>query len=172
MDFPITPIDIRQQEFNKKFRGYDDLEVRHFLEQTAETLEFLLAENENLRKKNETLKQETGEYRKREDTFKRVMLNAQKVMEQMKDNAQKSADLIIADAEVRAEKLLNGAHNRLAQLHEDIAELKRQRMQIEIQIRSILEAHGKLLEISNEEAKAGDEADSKIRVFQKHKHFS
>jgi cell division initiation protein len=172
MDVHTTPLDLRQQTFRKKFRGYDTEEVRNLLEQTAETLETLRTENENLLQKNERLQHETEGYRKREETFKRAMLNSQKVMEQMKENARKSADLIVAEAEVRAEKLLNGAHNRLSQLHEDIAELKRQRMQIEIQIRSILESHSKLLEIRNENTKEDDEIDSKIKLFQKHNHFS
>jgi cell division initiation protein len=172
MNVHTTSLDIRQQTFKKKFRGYDVEEVRNFLDQTAETLEILRTENENLHQKNEHLQHETEGYRKREETFKRAMLNSQKIMEQMKENAQKAADLVVAEAEVRAEKLLNGAHNRLSQLHEDIAELKRQRMQIEIQIRSILESHSKLLEIRNENTKEDDEIDSKIKLFQKHNHFS
>jgi hypothetical protein len=82
------------------------------------------------------LKLEKQGYKEREETFKRAMLNSQKVLEQMKDNARKSAEIIIADAEVKAEKILNRAHSRLSQLHEDIAELKRQRVQIEVQIRA------------------------------------
>jgi cell division initiation protein len=74
---------------------------------------------------------------------------------------------MIAEAEVKAEKILNKAHTRLAQLHEDIAELKRQRTQIEIQIRSVLEAHGRLLDMSNEENQAIEEEESKLRFFQK-----
>jgi cell division initiation protein len=93
------------------------------------------------------------------------MLNSQKVLEQMKDNARKSAEVIIADAEVKAEKILNRAHNRLSQLHEDIAELKRQRMQIEVQIRSVIEAHSKLLEIGKESMEALDESDDKVTVL-------
>ena len=83
----------------------------------------------------------------------------------MKDNARKSAELIIAESEVKAEKILNKAHNRLAQLHEDIAELKRQRTQIEAQISSIIEAHSRLLEISKEGMKEMDEEDSKVKVL-------
>ena len=83
----------------------------------------------------------------------------------MKDNARKSAELIIAEAEVKAEKILNNAHNRLAQLHEDISELKRQRTQIEVQIGSIVEAHSKLLELSKEGAKTMDEQDAKLKVL-------
>jgi cell division initiation protein len=93
------------------------------------------------------------------------MLNSQQVLEQMKENARKSAEVIIADAEVKAEKILNRAHNRLSQLHEDIAELKRQRMQIEVQIRSIIEAHTKLLEIGKESMDAMDESDGKVAVL-------
>ena len=104
-------------------------------------------------------------YRKREETFKRALLNSQKVLDQMKDNARKSAELIIAEAEVKAEKILNNAHNRLAQLHEDISELKRQRTQIEVQIGSIVEGHRKLLDLSKEGAKAMDEEDAKLKLL-------
>ena len=87
----------------------------------------------------------------------------------MKENALKSAELIIAEAEVKAEKILNKAHNRLAQLHEDIAELKRQRMQIEVQIGSIIEAHTKLLEMGKEGMRAMDEEDAKLKLLQQSK---
>ena len=87
----------------------------------------------------------------------------------MKENAQKSSELIIAEAEVKAEKILNKAHNRLAQLHEDIAELKRQRMQIEVQIGAIIEAHTKLLEMGKEGMRAMDEEDSKLKLLQQPK---
>jgi cell division initiation protein len=115
------------------------------------------------------LKLENQGYRQREETFKRAMLNSQKVLEQMKKNAQKSAELIIADAEVKAEKLLNRAHSRLAQLHEDIAELKRQRIQIEIQVRSILENHTKFLDLGKEETEVLDEEDAKLKILKQPK---
>jgi len=51
-------------------------------------------------------------------------------------------------------------------LHEDISELKRQRMQIEVQISSIIEAHSKLLEISKEGIKEMDVEDAKLKVLQ------
>ncbi len=85
----------------------------------------------------------------------------------MKENSRKSAELIIADAEVRAEKILNRAHNRLSQLHEDIVELKRQRMQIEVQISSVIESHSKLLKIGKESMEISDKEDSKLKLLKK-----
>jgi len=165
----LTPLDIQQQRFKTRFRGFDIQEVDLFLDQMADTFESLLKQNENLKEDFRRLQLEIQGYKNREDAFKRALLNSQRVIEQMKENAQKSAELIVAEAEVKAEKILNKAHNRLAQLHEDIAELKRQRMQIEVQISSVIEAHGKLLEISKEGMKAMDDEDSKIKLLQQNK---
>lgn len=162
---PISPLDIQQQRFRVRFRGFDVREVDRFLEQVSEYLASLNAENKTLKEDLRRLKLENQGYKEREETFKRAMLNSQKVMEQMKDNARKSAEIIMADAEVKAEKILNRAHNRLSQLHEDIAELKRQRMQIELQIRSVIEAHSKLLEIGKESMDALDASDEKVAVL-------
>ncbi|MEE9494983.1 MAG: DivIVA domain-containing protein [Desulfobacterales bacterium] len=163
----ITPLDIQQQQFKTRFRGFDIREVDAFLEQMAETFESLQKENQNRGNEVRRLELEIQGYRKREETFKRALLNSQKVLDQMKDNARKSAELIIAEAEVKAEKILNRAHNRLAQLHEDIAELKRQRTQIEIQISSIIETHSRLLEIGKEGMKESDEEDAKVKLLKK-----
>jgi cell division initiation protein len=165
----FTPLDIQEQQFKIRFRGFDVREVDAFLEQIADEFESLQSNNVSLQDEISRLKLENQGYRQREETFKRAMLNSQKVLEQMKKNAQKSAELIIADAEVKAEKLLNRAHSRLAQLHEDIAELKRQRIQIEIQVRSILENHTKFLDLGKEDTEVRDEEDAKLKVLKQPK---
>jgi cell division initiation protein len=74
------------------------------------------------------------------------MVTAQKISEDLKSAAKKEAEIIIADAELQAEKIVHGAHQKLVQVVEDINELKRQRTQFESQVRSVVEAHRKLLE--------------------------
>ena len=161
----MTPLDIQQQQFKIKFRGFDVREVDTFLEQMADAFESLQGENIRLNQEIKRLQHEAHGYREREESFKRAMLNSQKVLEQMKENARKSAELVVAEAEVKAEKILSRAQNRLSQLHEDIAELKRQRSQIEVQIRSIIEGHSKLLEIGKEESRIREEEDGKLKLF-------
>jgi cell division initiation protein len=161
----ITPLDIQQQKFKTRIRGFDVREVDAFLEQMANVFESLHRTHKDMQEEVRRLQLEIQGYRKREETFKRALLNSQKVLDQMKDNARKSAELIIAESEVKAEKILNNAHNRLAQLHEDISELKRQRTQIEVQIGSIVEGHRKLLDLSKEGAKAMDEEDAKLKLL-------
>lgn len=163
----ITPLDIQQQKFHIRFRGFDIREVDAFLENTAVSLEALQIENENLKAEIQRLNRQIQGHIDREQSIKIAIANNQKVLEQMKENARKSGEIIIAEAEVAAEKILNRAHNRLAQLHEDISELKRQRLQIEVQIHSVLDAHTKLLELSKETMKAADDEESKIMFLKK-----
>jgi cell division initiation protein len=167
MDIKMKPLDIQQQQFRRRFRGFDIQEVDDFLEQMADAFELMENKKANLQDNLRRMQSEIQGYKEREESFKKAMVNSQQVLDQMKTIAHKKAELIIAEAEVKAEKILNGAHNRLAQLHEDIAELKRQRMQIDVQIRSVIEAHSKLLEMSKEEMQTLDEKDSKLKFLRK-----
>ncbi|MCK5098705.1 MAG: DivIVA domain-containing protein [Desulfobacteraceae bacterium] len=161
----ITPTLVRQKEFSTKFRGFDIQEIDSFLEEVAKEIENLNNKTEQSLLEKERLYLENQGYREREDSMKISILQSQKVLDQMKENAEKASQTIIAEAEVRAEKILSRAHNRLSQLHNDINELKRQRIQLEMQIGSILESHSKMLEITKDENKAQDETDSTLKFL-------
>lgn len=144
----LTPLEIQQQRFTVKFRGYNTSEVDFFLDQVSETLEIMMSETEGLREKIRQLSQENQDYRSREESYKRVMLNSQKVLEQMKDNARKSSELIVAQAEVDADMIIKSAHSKLERMHDEINELKRQQVQFRAQMKSMIESHAELLEMS------------------------
>ena len=65
----ISPIEIRQQEFSKKMRGYDPDEVQNFLESLAEELDKLNTENESLKSEAESLTEQINEYKKIEQNL-------------------------------------------------------------------------------------------------------
>jgi cell division initiation protein len=163
----VTPLVIKQKEFSTRFRGFDVQEVDTFLEEVAREFESQEAAIEQLRQENHRLNLENQGYRKREESMRNAMIQSQRVLDQMKENAEKSAQVTIANAEVEAEKILNRTHKRLSQLHSDITELKRQRIQLEMQIGSVLESHSKLLEMTKEENKAADESDTAVRFIRR-----
>jgi cell division initiation protein len=161
----MTPLDIQQGQFRIRFRGFDVREVDAFLEQVAESMETLIRENETLRKDMERLKGEIREFQDQEQTFHEAMVNAQEVLENMKRNAEKEAELIISEAQMRAEKILSSADNRLYQLHKDISELKRQRMQLEVDLKTVLEAHTKYLDMSKQAMETEEKSEEKLRFL-------
>jgi len=161
----ITPLDIQQQQFRIRFRGFDVREVDSFLEQVVDEFETLTRENADRQREIEGLTREIQEYRDREKAFKDAMVNAQKVIDDMRINAEKESELVVAEAEMRAEKILSTAHNRLTQLHEDISELKRQRMQLEVELGTILEAHRRLLDMSTEAMDTKETSEDKLKYL-------
>jgi cell division initiation protein len=140
-------------------------EVDSFLDQVADDLETMIGENADRQKEFKRLRGEIQQYKDREIAFKDAMVNAQKALDHMRINADKEAELVVAEAEMKAEKILSTAHNRLTQLHEDISELKRQRMQLEVELGSVLEAHRRLLEMSTEAMEAKETSEEKLKYF-------
>lgn len=161
----LTPLDIQQQRFTTRMRGFDVREVDLFLEQVAAAVEHLQKEREELAHELRRLHHESKGYKQREETFKRALIYSQKVIDQMKANAEKDAELIIAEAEVKAEQIISRAQDRLGRLQEEITELRRQRVHLETELESIINAHSRLLEIGRESIREADEEDAKVKVF-------
>jgi cell division initiation protein len=161
MKIKLTPLDIQQQRFTIRFRGYNTSEVDSFLDQVADSFVAIKSENEILKEKIHQREVENQEHKSREESFKRVMLNSQQVLEEMKEGARKSSELLVAQAQVDADKIINSAHEKLAKLHDEINELKRQRVQFKTQLQSIIQTHSELIEIGNFEFEKPEDEDIK-----------
>ena len=142
----ITPLDIRQKRFASGFRGCDRREVEGYLELLAAEFEDVVKENIALKDELKRLQSRIDQYAERERTLQETMVTAQRISEDLKDAAKKEAEIILADAENQAEKVVQNAHHRLVKVMDDLAELKRQKIQFEAQVRASVEAHLKLLE--------------------------
>ena len=164
----LSPLEIQQKQFRLKFfRGMDAKEVESFLQKIADQMSALLKNIDDLKRELEEKGRRLGEYREREQTLKNTLINAQKAVEQMKVNAEKDAKLRVSEAELKAERILNNAHSRLAQIHEDIAELKRQRTQFELKMRATIETYQKMLDMQKEEEVEAEDLERKLKFFPK-----
>jgi cell division initiation protein len=135
----ITPQDIHQQEFKGSMRGYDKDEVDAFLQMIAEQLEETVKENAGLQDKVKELEERLAEYQKNRRNLEEALLAAQKITEQMKENAEKEAQVKIREAQVKADKILAEAVQQSQQYNQEISKLRMQRDQMIAQFKSILE---------------------------------
>lgn len=147
----MTSIDMQPKRFRTRWRGLDPRQVEAHFRQMADEAQELQTQNSELKKSLQEMEKELIAYKEREKTIRNVLLNAHKSAEQMKDNAEKEARLIVAEAEIEAEKILQGAHQRLAGLNEDIAEMKRQKIQLETKLRTTIDTYRQLLDMDKEE---------------------
>lgn len=142
----ITPLDLTQREFKKVFRGFDPKEVKAFLEEVAQEMERLIKENTLLIDRLQRLEEELKAHAEREESLKRTLVTAQRLTDTLKENAKKEAELLIKETELKAERLMEQAHQRLASIQWEIEELKRQKTLFEAKLRSAIKLHLDLLE--------------------------
>jgi cell division initiation protein len=146
----VTPLDILQKQFRKVFRGVDREEVEAFLSLVAVEFEALVKENLALREDNQRKAEDISEYKSRERALQETLVTAQRASEEIREAARKEAEITISDAELQGEKIVQGAHTRFLRIADDINELKRQRVQFEASLRTVVESHLKLIEAFHE----------------------
>jgi cell division initiation protein len=147
----ITPLDIQQQQFKGKlFGGLDPEDVDAFLQMVAQEMEALSRENSELKEQLRHNAETVAELTSREVQLRETMLAAQKITEEMKANSQKEATLIISEAELKAEKILADADRKLAQLSSQIQDLRREKLQFEMALKSLLDTHYKMISLNDE----------------------
>ncbi len=142
----ITPLDIQQKRFASAFRGYDREEVEAFLSLTALAFEDLVKELHGLREDLQRRDEEIAAHRDLERALQETLVTAQKASDEIRESARKEGEIAIGEAELQADKIVQGARQRFLRIVDDIHELKRLRVQFESQVRSLVESHAKLLD--------------------------
>ena len=146
----ITPLDIQQKQFPMKFRGFDVEEVYAFLEVIREEMEDLLRESATLKENAQRLENQIKGYRDMETTLRETLLTAQQMVEDYKTNARKEAELVVKEAELKADSVLKEAQEKVIKIHEDIVDLKGIRRHFKEEVNRLVEGHLKMLEFDKE----------------------
>ena len=146
----LTPIDIRKWEFKKGIRGYDKYEVQAFLELAAEEFEKLMQDRREFEQKSKRLEKEIEEYRRVEKSLQDTLISAKETTDRSMENSRKEAELIIGDAELHADKVLESARKKVSKIEDEITRITVLRDSFTVKLRSILSLQIELVEMFGE----------------------
>jgi cell division initiation protein len=141
----ITALDVRQQQFSVRFRGFDKQEVEAFLEDVAEDYESVVKENALLKEQLAALEERSRNITEHERTLQDTLVTTHRLTEEMKHSAKREAEMIVRDAEMRAEKVAEEMRAEEARLKQDVGALKRLRHQLVEELRGTLVRYDRLL---------------------------
>ncbi len=151
----ISPLDIRQQQFAVRFRGFDRQQVDAFLADVAEDYEQLVKENALLKEQLTALEERSRGIEQREKMLQDTLLTTQRLAEEMKDGAKREANLLVREAELQGDKLLEEARAEEAKIKAEILALKRTRRQLAEGLRVTLDMYQRLVAEEFGDAGAG-----------------
>jgi cell division initiation protein len=161
----LTPLDIRHKDFKRGMRGYVDTEVDEFLDEIADEFERLFKDNIELSERCETLQEKIDHYRTLEETLQKTLVSAQRSAEELKANAQKEAQLILHEAELKARQMVNESYADKQAIEKQIVVLRSSEEDFRFKFRSLLEGYVKQLgEIDRSSAKSPDLGDAADEV--------
>ncbi|HEY7861651.1 MAG: DivIVA domain-containing protein [Gemmatimonadales bacterium] len=177
--FHLTPLDIRRYDFGaKSFRGYDEKKVEDFRNQVAEELERLTRVNQDLDSKARGFHEQLRAFRERDKALNEALVSAQQLRSEIREQAEREAQLILREARAEGERQLDGVRNDTRQIESELIALEKSRRAFLGQLRQIAERQ--LAEIGAAEqasrgapapaapgAKAGDDADAENRAHMK-----
>ena len=141
----LTPLDIRHKEFKRGMRGYVDGEVDEFLDEIADEFERLFKENIELTERCEGLQEKIDQYRNLEETLQNTLVAAQRSAEELKANAQKEAQLMLSEAELKARQMVNDSYADKQSVEKQIVVLRSSEEDFRFKFRSLLEGYLKHL---------------------------
>ena len=142
----LTPIEIRRHRFSSRVRGFDRDEVRAFLDMVISDFEDVVRQNAQLRRDNERLTREVESYRSKERNIHETLTTTQGLVDELKQTASKEAELIVAEAEVRGQKILQQAEMYRGEISEEITQMTHIRNRLETDLRSTLQGYMNLID--------------------------
>ena len=146
----ILPMDIQRQNFGRVMRGFDIEDVRTYLTIVAEEVAALQGERDSLSQEIQSLRSLVEDHRQRENILKNTLLTAQRVSEEIKDNARKHAENVVKEAELQADKLLELAQRRAYDVEKAIIDLRSYQTGLRTEIRSFTNRITAILDMQEE----------------------
>ncbi|WP_373841669.1 DivIVA domain-containing protein [Limosilactobacillus sp.] len=118
----LTIDQINNQEFSTKMRGYNQEEVKKFVQAVSQTVQQLTEENHALK---ENIKADEGKlkyFTELKDSLNKSILVAQEAADKVKTNAKREADIMIREAQKQATDIVSEANEKSNQVIEASAE--------------------------------------------------
>lgn len=115
----ITPLEIRQKEFEKGFRGYDKEDVKAFMNSLSLEWERLNEQCKELKYKLEASEKEVQKLREVENSLFKTLKTAEDTGANMIEQATKTAELHMRETEMKADALMSEAKHRAKNIIED-----------------------------------------------------
>ena len=136
----ITPMDIRNKEFKKAFKGYKEDEVDEFLDKVIADYERIYRENGELKDRISIDNERIESYNSMEKSLQNILMIAQTTAEDIVANSRKKAEIIIKEAEEQSRRIIEDANSSIIKINRDYEELKKEVQVFKTRFKTLLQS--------------------------------
>ena len=148
----LTPVEVRHLEMRRGLLGYRRSHVQRAIDEIADSFEAVWRERSELQERVHDLEGEVARHVELETLLRSTLVSAERAAQDMKEQARREADVIVAEAGAEGRRLVRDA---IAEKEHLLAETRR--------VRSILRAALKVLAEGEQHDKGEDGGESEVR---------
>jgi cell division initiation protein len=147
----VSPLDLRQLRFRTTFRGFDKAEVMALIAEVTDDYENALSELDRMRQEVSKMEALLNQHREYERDLRDTLITAQRVSDDIRNNADAEARNILREAEGRSDLLLQKTQARLEDVQREIDGMKMKRREVETTLESTIASLRNTLEFVREQ---------------------
>lgn len=147
----LTPLEIQKTRFAQKMRGYDPEEVKSFLSLVADELATRLGQIEKMEREINYFRHRLEEAEGREHQLQETLVRAQKISDEITSGAEREARLLIKEAEMTADRIVQQAVDQSTRIEGKIAELRATRREMQLKLKNTVDLFGQIVSADMEE---------------------
>jgi cell division initiation protein len=156
-------MDIRKKTFSTQRNGLTKTEVEEFIGELATEIENLRKERAQLTEKAEELTKHLKAYEDTEQLLKDTLVTAQKATNQLREDANKEAQLVIEKAKLEAEQIKRNAEQQTRGVGDELRVLEAKRAALSDEIAAIARTYLAMAERMRDRKPNAEAADSSKR---------
>ena len=123
----LTPLEIKQHQFDKSLRGYDVGEVQSFLALVASEVEQLQQKNSELQEQVQGLNKRITHYEKVEEAIHETLQTTKESVAQKMEQARNEAKTTMERAHMEADRMIQEAQQQRSTIRQDTMRLLERR---------------------------------------------
>jgi cell division initiation protein len=112
----LTVEQINKQNFSTKMRGFNQEEVKNFIQEVSQTVQELTEENHALKETVKADEEKLKYFSELKDSLNKSILVAQEAADKVKSNAKREADIMVREAQKQATDIVSEANEKSNQV--------------------------------------------------------
>jgi cell division initiation protein len=154
----LTPVEIRHVSLPRRPVGYERKATDQLLADIAGSFEHVWRERADLRDEMEELESELARQKELETTLRNTLISAERMADDMRAQARREADVIVAEARAAARDITSGAETERERVRTEIRRLQEVETGVRADYRAFLRAALDRLESDAKERQAAHQA--------------
>ena len=154
----LTPVEIRHMTLRRSLFGYEREGVDSLLDEIAASFENVWRERADLRDEVEELEGELTRHREIESALRSTLLSAERMADDVRAQAHREAEVIIAEARARARDVTGGADMERERIAAEVRRLRSLQTDLRAEYRAFLHAALDRLDSDTESRQASGQA--------------